>query len=856
MSRKLNLDEAMRASIAIISDYETTDFERIDKVASAVRETAIEKVAGIYIDKPTLENCEDFIRKFMYNELSFFPRILELNVSIIPQAFSKSISDHIDVATGIVQIKVRTKILEIPFIINDGELDPFDIIQLDGQRVPYSRDNLQKIIINLDKQLEREEQGQGGEESPYASLEEYSNPSTSAGFMGDVLSIRDSQSLRRGNGMYATAYEEYSETEKLAFFGIKKESSENFMGMGLFSKERRDNLESNVDKAREKVEKEKPTTKAPAGKVEEPQKEEKLAHITNLNDLMDKVHDIKPMSDEQYSAIAEVINKKAYIENKNYLEKLAAEAESDNPTRKDLRFIEAMNNFKFDDISRMQHGDIITLPEMKDNEFSLTPAIVFTNTSNSLEQSPEKPVKFLVTFDGRIKVLNGDKLLCKKSPEKKFKIPRVAVNQLQQGDRFFIIKDNEVSSPYQVSSVIKDRTDWDDKSPIIKTRIVATHVDKDNLFKKEGLLELNTLQGKKFEKMTADDFIIEKQRETGIDEQYLKNSIRRNAETKMIAVDPEEKVFKITGSMINGYKSNEELSYVGNVSDAGLDLNKVAFSMNTITIECCDRRGKLFNLIVEYKDTDARLMNLRRQNFNRINEGKLKAILRILKFQGNKLSEVIYKAKNEPRCNYPIPVECTIEDIKKIQGGNLTNVSSQTVKRAIGNYINPSEIGKTLATATIGGLVADAAMNLAKNPGVATKTRKAFEILGKISSESKEISAELEKLAQKIESDYILDMAKTTALSAMYHDKVAFIIEDENNFYPELKSISKEISMARPVFEKMAYDLTVLKVNQGINQKDIVNPALVNRAINSMNELYKTASIINKSVNEDNLKFL
>lgn len=894
MNKRMNLDEAMRASIGILSDYENNNSDKVEKIASLVTDTQMEKVAGIFIDKPTLENCEDFIKKFMYNELSFFPRILEVNVNLIPSSFNKAIKDHIDVATGVVQIKVRNKVLEVPFMVRDGELDPFDVIQLDGQRAPYSRENLQKIIINLDKQLEMEAQGMGPEsESPYAGLEEHVNPSTSPGFMGDVLSIRDSQSMRRGNGMFVTAYEEYSDEEKLAFFGIKKKPSptssfvgannsyvidgveaddyekkasegENFLGMGLFSKDRRNSLESNLDSAREKVEKEKPTTKAPNGVVEKENHKTPLkshsnkeAHTVNLNSMLEKTAGLKPMTAEQLEAIAYVFNKKAHTDSKNYLEKLAEEAENDKVTRKEKSQIEKMVDYKFDDVSRMEHGDIIVFPELKNSEFSLTPAIVFKNTSSKFEDESSKSQGFIISIDGRIKMLNGDKFLCKKTPDKKFKLPRTSVGSLETPDRFFIIKEDLVSSPYQVNYVRETKTGWEDNSEKIGKSITATsiaHCNDDISFDKRGRIEINTVEGKKFDILTKEEFLLAKIEETGMEESKIRYSLRGNS-NKVVAADLSTQVFKITGTIINFYKSNEELNHETQIHDAGINLDKVAFSLNTINVECCDRQGKLFNLVVEYKDTDARLMNLRRQNFNRIKEGKLKAILRILKFEGNKLTEIIYKAKNEPRCSFPIPASCTIEDIKKIEGGNLTNVSTNAIKGAIGNYVNPTDIAKSVVGGAVAGLAGNAVLAIANNRGASDITRNAFSMLGKFANESKEISCKLEKYAQNIESGYILDMAKVASLAAIYHEKVATVITDDKNIYPDLKEVTKEIVMSRPVLEKMAYDITTLKVNQAINGKDYIDANLVNRAVVNIDTLYKTASNIYKSISKDNLDF-
>ena len=220
MKKQVSVDLAMQAQLGILSKYAEDNTEEIEKIISGFNQPSIHKYAGIYIDNPNQENIEDFIRKYMYNELSFFPRVLTIDVRLTPNSFDRAKKDIVDTGSGIVSIDVRGKKVELPFMISDGQLDPFDVIQLDGQRCPYSRDNLQKIIINLDKQIEQEQSGGPAISiNAYKTLSDFNNPSTVPGFMGDVLSIRDAQTSRRGNGTYVVASSEYTDMEKLAFFG-------------------------------------------------------------------------------------------------------------------------------------------------------------------------------------------------------------------------------------------------------------------------------------------------------------------------------------------------------------------------------------------------------------------------------------------------------------------------------------------------------------------------------------------------------------------------------------------------------------------------------------------------------------
>ena len=248
-------------------------------------------------------------------------------------------------------------------------------------------------------------------------------------------------------------------------------------------------------------------------------------------------------------------------------------------------------------------------------------------------------------------------------------------------------------------------------------------------------------------------------------------------------------------------------------------------------------------------------MNLRKQIFNRISKGKLKAILRILKFEGNTISEIIFKAKNEQKAEYPIPASCTIKDIQELQGGDVHNVSKEAVKGAVQKYINPLNIAKGLALATASGLVTDGVGQLlAKypaSPNVASKLGG----FAKFFSESAELSGAFEKAAQEYESEDFLDYARVIALSGHFSEKVATALEDHNNVYPSLKDVAHEIVMAKPVLEKFAYDLTALKVNQSMHKTEMVPNNIIRGAIENMDTLYKMAYGIDNAIDKDNLTF-
>ena len=1028
MKRAINVSEAMMASLALTSDYETVDHEKIDKVASSVQNTCLEKIAGIYIDNPTQENIEDFIRKYMYNELTFFPRVLEVGVSFIPSSFDKVRKNLVEDGTGAVQVKVRSKIVELPFMIHGGDLEPFDVIQMDNQRVPYSRENLQKIIINLDRQLEKEQSGES-DGSPYQGLADYTNPSTAPGFMGDVLSIRDSQSYTPGSGRYVTASSEFTELEKTAsnysekniqdlttdqmisvlnkdgdlsfdthsqlksasetlddlikeaefheqcqaknkaekksstheFYenlkkdladGTDKTASENMLGeiefignsnptpaglleksadeydaMGLGWSSHRKDLADGFDKALQDVEREKSTVPAPMdgedavktilresgmkldngnidkeasdhmkrfvedGKnnfkaifgnfTKKPHSNEGLEElgslrnqfkkhagetfvVTDLNAIMEKVASLKPMTEEEMNTIAFVLNKRAAMNTRDELEKLAADEEKQTPTRKDLDNAEKMVKFKFEDARHFDHGTFIVFPEIKDGKVSMTPGIVLSNLDTSFMSGKTAGFKFVCANDGRIKILEKDAFLCKKV-DSAFKLVTTELRALQNNDNFFALNGDKVTIPLNIGFI--GNLSYGNSIGENKISTVGYYYNckpinsgyTNSLFSGKTVnsdsTDIYTLDEHKFEQVSHEDFLTAKAKESGLSEDIINSLMSYSGRTQkeVVVADPHSKVIKIAGIITTNFKDQNEFDTKNQLHDAGYDVEKVAFALNTVVVECVDRRVGIYNVFVDYKDTNQRFFNLRNQNFNRIKEGKVRAVLRILRFQGNKLNEIIYKAKNEPRASYPIPAECTAQDIQKLQGGAMTNVSTRAVKNIVQKYVNPLDIAKTLASTVMGAMITKSVVNMA-TPGGAVF--KAGNILGKLANETAELSPKFEKYAQTHESEEYLDVARILGIGYNLSEKLATIIEDNNNLYPNIKEVVSDISLARPVLEKIAYDLTALKVNGTYHNIDTgVDKNDINRAVATIDNIYKIAKCLDESIDKDKLDF-
>ena len=158
------------------------------------------KMAGFDIHDTTPEGIEQFLKEYFYNELSYFPDKLNITVTLVPLDVAptspKQFDMHIGNATGTVDINYNNALIQIPFILRDKEILPFDTIQMGNETAIYTRDNMRNILLNLKQMSERQPGGSGllvnetKNLDSYVGVDKHTNITTDGGFMGDMLQIQ------------------------------------------------------------------------------------------------------------------------------------------------------------------------------------------------------------------------------------------------------------------------------------------------------------------------------------------------------------------------------------------------------------------------------------------------------------------------------------------------------------------------------------------------------------------------------------------------------------------------------------------------------------------------------------------
>lgn len=103
------------------------------------------------------------------------------------------ISGDMTAGYGTVEVKVDSKSLHLPFIIQNRELLPFETIRMDAQEVGYAPERLRAIIVNLRERLKED-----AEDGELVSRDEVTSGN---GFLGTIMTIRDEENMRNMNGL-------------------------------------------------------------------------------------------------------------------------------------------------------------------------------------------------------------------------------------------------------------------------------------------------------------------------------------------------------------------------------------------------------------------------------------------------------------------------------------------------------------------------------------------------------------------------------------------------------------------------------------------------------------------------------
>ena len=792
-------DNSQRAFTAFLA-FSGED-QVIENLAFDQEDSFFEKRAGIAIYQPTVENIEKYVEQYLRSETKNSGATSDIFTHLDVKAFDNFRNEHVKDASGEVAFSVNKHEVELPFLIVDGEFIPFDVIQVGKQRVPYSRENLMKVVRGLQAHDAKLAENGIEEFKPYLGVSNPVNPSSSVGFLGDVLRIQEQHSNRgaTGGAYWVTASSEFENLlEKLA--ALKPATEDDWKQIEnnlLFHavQARKEKLQKHADElASESDEKFASLYKVAA---EIPWKNAStLPHGTVIH--------FPEITERQLSMSKGIV-----------LAKFKALAGHQMPKNKIVLSEDGR-------IKILAPGDkfLCVIPTHKD----------YLNITQNGMKSVDKGEMFMA-FNGQeaIYPMTVD-YISTKTVSTRGEIGQVPNSLYEKRQDAFAI----LSEP---SGILKGKT--------LMLNPIMSEIGETAYGSNFSTIPLTILNGTAFDEFTYTDFITAKSKELGVCDNpsivasmFGKYSIetgpvgkdRKVKNPKVITTCGETKIIPIHGFITRNAETPEDVTrFDDNMVDPDLDFVKSAGTEDYVEIRLANKDDDTYNVTIHYADKSQKVSRVLHRQYKGMPYSQVREVLKALSFNITKVSELMTKAKNENYLRVSLPENATPD---MLQGSMLQGQVAQAVKKMRTAIFNP-DFNDQISREVLGRVI-DTMPTSPLDPKALSKT------LNKKAETYKALTVLLEKQAIEVQSEILRDAAILTATATYLDEKIAESITGKSE-YPALKKMAKEIISLQDFLEKTAFDLLSLKTSQIMGEHEVVPMSRLSAAIESIDHLHKLA---------------
>lgn len=762
----------------------------------------LEKQAGIFVYQPTIDRMSDKVREYLMNETAFFPKRYPVDVHIQPTEMQDTKSkNYIKNGEGIATLNMAGNILEFPFHIRDAEFDPFFIINHKKESVPFSRENLKKIMYGIEKAIEDAKgAGPGGNNvvNGYKSLAKKVTPATAAGFLASGVSFRGEQKSKRGPQMMSLA----------ANTGLDN-MMEKLATMEEFTPEKIAFLEDKI------------TERLVAAEFKE--SIEKIASTKATPSVYDKVDAINfiDLNGDSRVKHGDAVEIPVYELNKN-------------------------NGQYSSYVSKT--GMFIHLGGVKGVLCPNAEFIAITGPTIGLKTKSKVSVRktglnalsstdcAILGIDGKYDLVVGGLRDVETKMVREHLTSRAMDNRLDSS--FVNITVGRTGSVIPNNNVmIRFVTDGD--SAHRRTDFAAINVPGMKTLKKYHSVagELN------LKEQIAND-IIQSGAMTYSDFQNgnLLDAFHIYGDQSTFLVGDLDKVkaIPLRLSSANTFRSKKEIFNLFD-STADMRMQKTA-SRETISIKK-DRESGKYDLAIDYKDPSKKIFKGMNRSLYGLEPEKLKGVLSYLGYDDLSADSIQNRVERATKSSHTLPVN---HRAREISVGDVESKARSRAKKIVNGAI---QSGLPTAAAVAGTYVLMRGLN-ENESNLKGKSGKNFQKLQdiiagryneykKASELSSDMSGQFEKLAMDCSSPFALKVAKTMNISSRYFDKIAAV--EEGKIY-NLKDISRDIMNSKDEFNKIACRLVDLHETQLNNGENTIDSRMIKEAIEHIDLMLKSAN--------------
>lgn len=783
---KDNSERAFTAFMSFIGE------DRIENVAFEREDAFLEKKAGISIYQPTIENIEEFVQKYVQSETKSFNINSVSKIQLQVQKMDDFKNEYVAQATGIAALKTNGIEIDLPFIINDGDFLPFDVIQVGNQRVPYNRENLGKVINGLNA-IKHDDASKGLEEfKPYLGLDQAVNPSSSVGFLGDVLRIQEQHSNRGGQaGQYWVTACEAAENllEKLATLAPATEQDWQILEKTMLAKA---------------VAKRKETFAKYASELE-------ASDDSAAAELYKQASEV-PWTQATAVKHGTIIHYPEVTANTLGMRKALV-----------LKQFQSIGNFPTPDGKTVVISDDGRVKVLAKGERFL--CIVPANQINlSLPTTDFK----MLEGDDKFIALNGQQAM--------FPMHVCYINARNIG----------MAGEYQGGGEKRQDMYAAKSEPrnIMENKTVT--VRPIGLDDYNYNITISILPGAKFTFLpNYQTFLDAKIKETGLSEAVVRSmfssynvelndhslSKNRKRSGKILVTDENTKVVKLNGEISNYVETAEAIDvFEDKMDEPNFQLSKSAGEADYIEIRLANKDDQTFNVLISYADKSQKVAKILHRTYKNMPYNQVREVLKAVGFPIPKVGELMTKAKNDSYLRVSLPVDGTPD---MLQGTMLQGQVAQAVKKMRTAIFNPNfsdqvsteVLGRAMEFLPVSPL--DRAGDLAKGLKQKAAQYEATSIL-------------FEKLAMAEQSDLYKQAAALVACAAHLDYKVADQLTGTAE-YPLLRKLAAEIVGQKDLLEKAATDLIATKALQALSHQENIPFSRLTAGVEALDHLYKLA---------------
>ncbi len=155
---------------------------------------------GTPLRRTDLPSVEQFLVDKISSDLGDYKKHVQIIPVLRVDEADNDLSGNVKNGFGNIMIQVKGVNLHVPFIIYEKHLLPFDVIRMNEDEVLYDASKLQRVVNAI---LLRSKESSGGEQVgkqnfDFGEVVDGKNISSSNGFLGTIMSIRDDESSRAG----------------------------------------------------------------------------------------------------------------------------------------------------------------------------------------------------------------------------------------------------------------------------------------------------------------------------------------------------------------------------------------------------------------------------------------------------------------------------------------------------------------------------------------------------------------------------------------------------------------------------------------------------------------------------------